>query len=441
MKTVGVITEFNPFHNGHEYFLRKAKEITGADYAVAIMSGDFVQRGVPAIFDKYKRTRAALANSADLVLELPTIFATASAESFARGAVSILNSLGVVDYLCFGCETDDFPILTKAASILTKEPASFQEQLKEDLANGLSYPVARSNALCACMEEEDKDHLSSVFAAPNNILALEYLKSLKVLDSQIIPMPILRQGTGFHSEELIPPFASATALRKVICNHTNTVCTATILSNATPFLEQTALQALDSFIPTSALDAFGIDETINSCTPVFDDALSLPLHYRLLSLVNEGADLTAFYDVSSTLANRIFNRLPEYKSYSQFANLCKTKESTQAAINRGLLHILLNIKKSDLEIAYSQKHYPYVRMLGCKIEATSLLSEIKKAASLEFIAKPSQAPSVLNEEQLRLWNLDIHCAHVYQSLLTNVYGTEFVHEYRREVCGLSGRLQ
>lgn len=417
MKTVGVIAEFNPFHNGHAYFLKKAKEITGADFCIAIMSGNFVQRGVPAIFDKYKRTQAALANGVDLVLELPAIFSTSSAEAFAKGAVSILNSLGIVDYLCFGCETKDFSILTNAMSVLVDESAPFRTILKEHLSKGVSYPMARSAALCACMDYEDKELLSSVFAAPNNILALEYLKSLKLLNSKIIPMPIQRKGCSFHSEELTPPFASATALRKVIHAPSNSC-------------------SLDGYMPKSALDRFGISKHKNTSMPISEDALSLPLHYRLLTLTKEAYDLSEFYDVGKSLANRILNRLPEYKSFSQFANLCKTKESTQAGIHRGLLHILLDIKKTDFEMVYSKIDFPYVRMLGCNKEATSLLSEIKKAASLNFIAKAASASALLDEHALSLWNLDIHCAHVYQSLFTNVYGADFAHEYQQVVCGL-----
>ena len=188
MKTVGLITEYNPFHKGHLYHLNKAKELTGADRVIVVMSGDFVQRGVPAITDKFTRAHMALAEGADLVLELPCIYATASAEFFALGAVSLLTKLGCVDYLCFGSEGGDISLLSYVADFLLIEPVEYQTALKAYLQSGKSYPAARLSALSDTWKE-DVTAIENILAAPNNILALEYLKALTGQNSSITLSP------------------------------------------------------------------------------------------------------------------------------------------------------------------------------------------------------------------------------------------------------------
>lgn len=433
MKTVGVIVELNPLHNGHAYFFNKAKELTDADYCIAIMSGNFVQRGVPAIFDKYKRTQAALAAGADLVLELPVVFATSSAEGFAKGAVSLLDQLGIIDFLAFGCETTAYSLLDQVASFLSVESDHYQQALKEALSTGMSYPVARSHVLCQLLNETaDQKALSSLLSAPNNILAIEYIKAIRQCNSSIKTVPIIRQGKGFHSETLQPPFASATALRKFIykewCDSSD--------KNSFPKTE-TLKWGLDDFIPPYAYSTFALDKPKISWHPIFEDSLSLPMHHCLLNCQNQGMSLSQFYDVSPALANRISNRLLEYRSFSQFANVCKTKDTTQAAINRGLLHILLGIRQLDYQQAVCPSGKPYVRVLGCRPEATSLLTKIKHEDSVHLITRPSKAPDVLSKEQLSLWNLDVYSSHLYQMLMTHTHDTPFAHEYQQSICGLT----
>ena len=188
MKTVGIIAEYNPFHNGHKYQIEKAKELTGADYCIVVMSGNFVQRGTPAFMDKYLRAKAALTCGADLVIELPVHYAAASAEYFASGAVAILDRLGVIDYLCFGSECGNIEILSDIADVLISESDEFKNVLKQRLKEGVAYPKARNDAICAAAP-----HLTEyldVLNYPNNILGLEYIKALKKRKSNIAPCTI-----------------------------------------------------------------------------------------------------------------------------------------------------------------------------------------------------------------------------------------------------------
>ena len=212
MKTVGIIAEYNPFHNGHAYHIRKAKELTHADYCVVVMSGDFVQRGAPAIMDKYLRAESALLNGADLVLELPVCYSISSAEHFARSSVALLDKLGVVDTLCFGSECGDIRVLTEFAQALTDESPVFKKTLDREIRIGHTYPQARNTAL-----EISAPHLTSyinVLTSPNNILGIEYCKALLFWKSTIVPYTVKRAGSSYHDNSLDTGFCSALAIRE-----------------------------------------------------------------------------------------------------------------------------------------------------------------------------------------------------------------------------------
>ena len=189
---LGIIGEYNPFHNGHMYHLNKSKEKASANYTVAIMSGNFVQRGAPAIVDKWTRAKMALLNGVDLVLELPCIYSISSAENFAMGAIKTLNALKIVDKIAFGCETDDITILEAFADTLTDEPAEFRSLLAHELSKGISFPKARENALLMYLNDIRK--YANVLSSPNNILAIEYLKALNLTNSSIFPFAVKRVG-------------------------------------------------------------------------------------------------------------------------------------------------------------------------------------------------------------------------------------------------------
>lgn len=218
LKTIGIVTEYNPFHKGHAYMIEEAKRKSGADRVVVVMSGSFVQRGEPAIFDKWTRAEAALLNGADLVLELPVLFAAANAETFARAAVRILEESGIVDILCFGSESGDLYSMQEAAKLMVNETEEFQKLLKEQLDEGLSYPAARAKAL------ETVSHISSeILSRPNHILGLEYLKALDKYNCTMKPMTIKREG-DYNSPSLAMEegYASAAAIRKALAEDRST---------------------------------------------------------------------------------------------------------------------------------------------------------------------------------------------------------------------------
>ena len=226
MNITGIIVEYNPFHNGHAYHIQKTREKTNCDAIVAVMSGNFVQRGVPAIVDKWNRSKMALMNGVDLVIELPLIYSLSSAEFFASGAVSLLNNLGIVNNLCFGSECGDTDVLSIIGKILTDEPIEFKKILKENLDKGLAYPLARSKALIQFLNIFDNKKLlnyniEEILSSSNNILGIEYCKSLIKLNSSIRPYSIQREGSTYNSTSLNNKFSSATSIRKFIKENKN----------------------------------------------------------------------------------------------------------------------------------------------------------------------------------------------------------------------------
>ena len=217
MDVCGIVAEYNPFHNGHMYHIEETKKKTGCDAIVAIMSGNFIQRGVPALFDKWKRTEMALKNGVDLVIELPSCYATSSAEYFAQGSVALLDGLGVVKNISFGSSTTDIDALKRIANVLYLEPENYKKLLQSELKRGTSYPIARSNALKNFLKKEyDAKYIADILLDSNNILGIEYLKALLYSNSQITPVVIERKGTTYNSTAVIDNICSATAVRELL---------------------------------------------------------------------------------------------------------------------------------------------------------------------------------------------------------------------------------
>ena len=217
MKICGIVAEYNPFHNGHLYHVEKTKEQTGAEAVVCVMSGNFIQRGLPALFDKWTRTKMAIQNGVDLVIELPVCYATASAEYFAQGSISLLDSLNVVDTLSFGNSCNDIKILKRIANVLYLEPEGYKKELQKEIKRGVSYPIARSNALTTFLKKEfDEKTLTDILLDSNNILGIEYLKALLYCNSNIEPVAIERKGGNYNSVYVDGNICSATAIREML---------------------------------------------------------------------------------------------------------------------------------------------------------------------------------------------------------------------------------
>ena len=213
-KVVGIIAEYNPFHNGHAYHIQNAKAQTKSDYVVAVMTGNFTQRGNTSVVDKWEKTRMALIGGVDLVIELPTIYSISSAENFANGAVKILKNIGIVDTISFGMEADDISTLNNVANVLYNEPPEYKSILEHELSKGNSFPKARENA--TMMYLNDIKRYANVLKGSNNILAIEYLKALKKQESNITPVGIKREKVYYNSTKIIDEYASATGIRSLL---------------------------------------------------------------------------------------------------------------------------------------------------------------------------------------------------------------------------------
>lgn len=401
MKTAGIIAEYNPFHNGHLYQIHELRARTGADYIIIAMSGDFVQRGEPAIYDKYTRTRMALTAGADLVLELPTAFAVGSAEDFATCGVSLLDRIGVTDLLCFGSECGNLSELETAARLLCEEPPAFQEILKERLRQGDSFPKARAAAAAAFIPD------SGLFSEPNNILGIEYIKALIRCKSRIEPFTIQRNGSSYHDTELNRHnrFASATAIRQTILSGHSDLCLGLMPD----------LPAREEHPPISV------------------DDLSVILHYRLLDLIHSGQDLTDYADISRELADRIRSQILDFNSYSGHIAALKSKQYTYTRISRALLHILLGITDEKLKLFRSMQYTPYARILGFQKKAGPLLSSLKARSEIPLITKTANARKILSEDAYRMFLLDLHASHIYQSLVYEKRKVRMRNEYTHPV--------
>lgn len=434
IKTAGIIAEYNPFHNGHHYQMEEVRRQTGADYVIAAMSGDFVQRGEPAIFDKYTRTRMALQGGADLVVELPALFATSSAEDFAACGVALLEKLGA-DILCFGSESGNLELLQKAADILAAESEGWNTLLQKYLKQGESYPAARSLAIA---EYTGDPELSELLSSPNNILAVEYLKALRKRNSPMEAVTIQREGAGYHDTVLSgressildsqPFFASASALRNQILKQQSGETSIqpdqlfTPVQSAASPQSQSSTEAFLSAIlaaqmPLSSLEALLAESALKA--PLCADDLTDLLNYRLLSAIQNREDLSRFSDLSPELAARLAKQALQFASFSERIAQLKTKGYTYTRVSRALLHLILCITTEQTVQAKSLDYAPYARILGFKKSAGPLLSHLREKSKIPLITKTADARNILSPEAMSLLETDFYASHVYQCLLAS----------------------
>lgn len=410
----GVIAEYNPFHNGHQYHLERSRRETGADYVIVVLSSNFTQRGEPAIIDKFTRAKMALECGADLVLELPIAFSAASAEYFAQGGVSILDQLGVVTHLCFGSECGDASVLSRFADILLEEPAAYLKDLKSCLAAGHSYPVARNRALMDYAPElaRYKDVLSS----PNNILGIEYVKALKKFGSPIQVHTIQRAGSSYHDRLFGEEYCSALAIREAILSQNESHGNSKwpdIFAEDGPLLGRDApSKNLALQMPKKAGRI--LMESLRETPPVTASDFSQMLLYKLLMEKDEGYE--RYLDVTPDLSDRIKNQLENYEGYVPFCDLLKSKNMTYTRISRSLLHVLLDEVKGDVAEFVLSKGVPYARVLGFRKEASPLLSEIKVHSSIPFITKLADAPSQLSPMALAFLSGELRRGSIYETI-------------------------
>lgn len=404
MKAVGLVTEYNPFHNGHLYHLNKAMELTGADISVAVMSGDFVQRGEPAVLDKYTRASMALNSGVNLVVELPVNYAVSSAESFAAGALKVLDYIKA-DSIAFGSESGDIERLSKLAHILCDNEDALYKEISKCTANGISYAAARQKVV---EKLTDKD-TAAILTSSNNILAVEYLKAIIKNNYAIKPYTIKRQGDSYNDTDIRSEYASATALR-----------------------ENLKADNISKYIPVKA----GLILSSNT-NYIYPDDITEALFTRLLDILFASSydknvfieNVMQYPDVNKEIAGRLYKsamdmitRTVQQMSESKdngafsFGSLCehiKTKEVPLSRIKRALVRITLGLDKKHME-KYSNA--PYIRVLGFDKKGQEYLSYIRKTVEVPLITKTADYKEILLD--------DIHAANIYNMIVAGKYGVK-----------------
>lgn len=409
MKAVGLVTEYNPFHNGHLYHLNKAMELTGADISVAVMSGDFVQRGEPAVLDKYTRTSMALNSGVNLVVELPVNYAVSSAENFAAGALKVLDYIKA-DSIAFGSESGDIERLSKIAHVLCDNEDTLYKEISKYTANGISYAAARQKTV---EKLTDKD-TAAILTSSNNILAVEYLKAIIKNNYAIKPYTVQRQGDAYNDTDIRSDYASATALRGNL-----------------------KADNISKYIPVKA----GLILSSNT-NYIYPDDITEALFTRLLDILFASSydknvfieNVMKYPDVNKEIAGRLYKSAIDMITRTvpqgaeskdngvfSFGSLCehiKTKEVPLSRIKRALVRITLGLDKKHME-KYSNA--PYIRVLGFDKKGQEYLSYIRKTVEVPLITKTADYKEMLLD--------DIHAANIYNMIVAGKYGVKEQGDY------------
>lgn len=414
MKATGIIAEYNPFHKGHACHIAKTREITGADCVIVVMSGNFVQRGEPAIMDKYARARAALLNGADIVIELASVSAVGSAQYFAAGGVGILKNMQA-DALCFGSESGDITPFLTASSLLLNRKSELDPLIHKYVKGGSSYPLARSRAIQQDSESTallsdtkqpvDLAELSNLFCLPNNILGLEYCMEIILQNAAITPFTIKRTDSGYHDTTLHGQFASASAIRNAIN------------ANNAAFLD---------FLPENTHDF--IKEYFNCYPPVFINDFSDMIRFELMKMndmvFDQNQKSSRVADLPEFLQNKLLSHVKDAFSVTQLIEAVKSKDLTYTRISRALLHLLLGITERDYH-TLKENPCPYIRVLGLNKTGQAYLAGIKKSLTCPLIVKPADYKEYLSK--------DIFASDIYNLVLSRKSGCKTVSDYRREI--------
>lgn len=378
MKILGIIAEYNPFHLGHSYHVNKARELIQPDGVIAVLSGNFLQRGEPALVDKWARAQMALRGDIDLVLELPTAFACRSALWFATGGIKTLENTGIVSHLAFGAESDNLSILLEVANLLNAESPGFKNSLKKYLDQGLSYPQARNLALESLGNQNLKD-----LANPNNILAIAYLRSLQMIRSQMEPVLIKRKG-NYHSPNIEEGFMSASAIRHNLAENSS------IWQEHVP---STTKEILEEQI------ALGKG-------PVYPHIFS----ESILAIIRRSSlnELKNIIEMEEGLENRVSRVAQNATTLNELIAKLKTKRYTQTRIQRLLTHILINFKQ---DFVFDEPQY--LRVLGFNDKGKEMLKIIKTKSQLPIITKFAHGQKRLSPAGQKMLDLETRATDIY----------------------------
>lgn len=375
---IGLIVEYNPFHNGHLHHIKEIDRLFEDNIKITVMSGDYVQRGEPSLINKFEKTKIALSQGIDIVIELPAFYSTQSAEIFAKGSVNLLNQLSC-SHIVFGSESNDLDKLKRIATIsLTKE---FQLSLKEFLAEGFSYPTAFSKALF-------DEKLGS-----NDILALEYLRAIRDINSKIETYSIKREKTGYYDDEK-DNFASATYIRKVLLD-----------SNEK---KENKLNKIKNLVPEFSYEVLEENFGVFSYLSDFYDLIKYNIIKNYLELKN-------IQDLEVGLENRLYNYAIKDLSFEDFFNEVLTKRITISRLQRILLHSLFNLTENITEKVKNK--VPFVKILGFSARGQEYLNYLKKAENYnerKILTSNRNLKEILNEEEIELFNFNELCSQIYR---------------------------
>ncbi|MBF0978972.1 MAG: nucleotidyltransferase [Clostridiales bacterium] len=379
-KRIGIIAEYNPFHNGHLYQIQKAKELTGADTVITVMSGNFTQRGDTSLINKFEKAKIALQNEVDMVIELPTIYSISSAENFALGGVKILNEIGNIDYLVFGIEEENLEKLQAIADVLVNEDDEFKRNIKEELDKGNSYPKAREIVLKKVLSSEN---VKNIMQKPNNILAIEYLKALKTTNSKIKPFAIKRKNTMHNDENINENYASGTYIRKLfIENNFNEI-----------------KKVVPKYTYERLLELKNQGTYVSSINDFSDIVI-----YKIRTMTKE--EISQIADVNEGLENSIKLASTTCKTIDEIIDKVSTKRYTKTRISRILTYILLDITKSEME--QSKNANQYIRVLGINKKCEGILKTINNNKLITSLKKFEE-----NNRENQLLNIDKKATEIY----------------------------
>jgi len=409
MRTVGIVVEYNPFHNGHRYHLEQSVGRAGADAVVAVMSGHFLQRGEPALADKWTRAEMALAGGCDLVIELPVAYATNAAEWFAFGAASLLDATGVVDAISFGSESGDIAVLRRIAAMLAKEPPRFKQLLKEELGSGASYPAVYSAAVRAYLAESgDAEAAAFPLEQPNNTLGLHYLIALERIGSKIEPYTIRREKAGYSQLDVTDgAIASATALRKLIA-------------------ESGDPASIAAYVPSSTLELVKREWQARRA-PIGWQQFEGKLFHALA--IHDAEALSGFRDIGEGLQHRIKQALPRLKTldFEALIEAVKTKRYTRTRLQRALLSVLLGHRKDELAPSRLATGITYIRVLGFTSKGRQLLKRMRQTAKLPVLLSAANPPQ---EAATRFLELDTAASAAYALGYADAKPRDMYRDYR-----------
>lgn len=410
MSIIGIIAEYNPFHNGHLYLINEARKKENPEGIICVMSGNFLQRGEPALCNKWSRAKMAIKEGADLVIELPFCFAVRSAYYFARGGVSLLAATGIATHIAFGSESGDLEKLDALASCWLDESPEFKNRLKHYLDKGLNFPSARARALEDTAEEKNiKDFIKN----PNDILGVEYLRNIKEKKLPLVPIVIKRTGSGYHSTELTK-IASATAIRQA-------------LKNKVP------LEKIKASLPDTSFDILK-EEIEKGYAPVLEEELGNLILYKLRTMTEE--ELMNIYEIKEGLEGRFLEATFKSSNLEELRQNIKTKRYSMTRINRSLLYALLDFTYEKAELF--DEHGPqYIRVLGFSATGQKLLKKIKKTSPLKILSRGSEVKKALTRDEnpvLReMLGLDVKAGHIYSLLYPDINVRKGGEDFTREV--------